>query len=51
MYIVLICKNQQVASFHAAIKHIKETVFKNIYQIFIMTSTVFISPVHLGSKN
>ena len=51
IYIVLICENQQLASFHAAIKYIKQTVFKYICQIFIMSSTVFISPVHLGSKN
>ena len=51
IYIVLICKNQQLASFHTAIKYIKETVFKYICQIFTMSSTVFISPVNLGSKN
>ena len=51
IYIVLICKIQQLVSFHAAIKYMKQTVFKYICQIFIMSSTVFISPVHLGSKN
>ena len=50
IYIVLICKNQQLASFHAAIKYIKQIVFKYICQIFVMSSTVFISPVHLCSK-
>ena len=51
IYVVLICKKQQLASFHVAVKYIKQTVFKYICQIFIMPSTVFISPVHLGSKN
>ena len=52
IYIVLNCKNQQLASSHAAIKYIKQTqtVFKYICQIIIISSTVFISPVRLSSK-
>ena len=34
IYIVLICKNQQLASFHAAIKYIKQNAFKYMSSIY-----------------